>query len=103
MLGSSACEGRGIPLHPSSNWNKVKSQTTNEPRSNPPAGEDSMANDEIPRRHFLVGAGAAAAALAPTAVPAPAEAQQKSQTPAGASGPEGYFTLTAPEAAFFSA
>ena len=61
-----------------------------------------MAEDAIPRRHFLVGAGAAAAALTPT-VSTPADAQPKPAATAGASGPEGYLTLTAPEAAFFSA
>ena len=62
-----------------------------------------MAEDAIPRRHFLVGAGAAAAALAPTAVSTSAEAQPKPAAPAAASGPDGYLTLTAPEAAFFAA
>jgi gluconate 2-dehydrogenase gamma chain len=61
-----------------------------------------MAEDAIPRRHFLVGAGAAAAALTPT-VSTPADAQPKPAATTAASGPEGYLTLTAPEAAFFAA
>jgi gluconate 2-dehydrogenase gamma chain len=61
-----------------------------------------MAEDAIPRRHFLVGAGAAAAALTPT-VSTPADAQPKPAATAAASGPEGYLTLTAPEVAFFAA
>jgi gluconate 2-dehydrogenase gamma chain len=62
-------------------------------------------NNPIARRNFLLGAGTAVAAgLAP---PAPAEAQQQSG-PAQASPPptandEGFLTLTATEAAFFSA
>jgi len=65
-----------------------------------------MAEDSIPRRSFLKGAGAAAGAAATVLTghsePAPA------QTPApGAATPpaasEAYLTLTAPEAAFLSA
>ncbi len=62
-----------------------------------------MAENTIPRRHFLAGAGAAAAALAPT-VSTHAEAassQPAAAPPAGS--PEGYLTLTATEAAFLSA
>jgi gluconate 2-dehydrogenase gamma chain len=67
---------------------------------------DKTTDDKSPiaRRNFLMGAGTAVAAgLTPAA---PAEAQQpKAATPAApaASGPEGYLTLTAPEAAFFAA
>jgi gluconate 2-dehydrogenase gamma chain len=68
---------------------------------------DKTADDKSPiaRRNFLMGAGTAVAAgLAPAAR---AEAQQPKAAPAAAApapgGPEGYLTLTAPEAAFFSA
>jgi gluconate 2-dehydrogenase gamma chain len=68
---------------------------------------DKTADDKSPiaRRNFLMGAGTAVAAgLAPAAR---AEAQQPKAAPGAAasapSGPEGYLTLTAPEAAFFSA
>jgi gluconate 2-dehydrogenase gamma chain len=68
-----------------------------------------MANDTIPRRSFLKGAGAASAAVA-TALTTPAE-QAAAQTPgapvaAPAAPPatsEAYLTLTATEAAFLSA
>jgi gluconate 2-dehydrogenase gamma chain len=65
-----------------------------------------MADDTIPRRNFLKGAGAAGAAVA-TALTTPADqalAQAQSvpaAAPAAAS--EAYLTLTATEAAFFSA
>jgi gluconate 2-dehydrogenase gamma chain len=66
-----------------------------------------VTEDAIPRRRFLVGAGAAAAALAPT-LPQQAEAQtQLPQAPAPATAantdPEALLTLTAGEAAFFTA
>ena len=62
-------------------------------------------NNPIARRNFLLGAGTAVAAgLAP---PAPAEAQQQSgpaqAAPPQAANDEGFLTLTATEAAFFSA
>ena len=50
----------------------------------------------------MVGAGATAAALTPT-VSTPADAQPKPAASTAASGPEGYLTLTATEAAFFAA
>jgi gluconate 2-dehydrogenase gamma chain len=68
-----------------------------------------MADDTIPRRSFLKGAGAASAAVA-TALAAPAEpaAAQTPGVPVAASAPavaasEVYLTLTATEAAFLSA
>jgi gluconate 2-dehydrogenase gamma chain len=70
-----------------------------------------VTEDAIPRRRFLVGAGAAgtavAAALAPT-LPQQAEAQtQAPQTPTPATAantdPDTLLTLTATEAAFFTA
>jgi gluconate 2-dehydrogenase gamma chain len=62
-------------------------------------------NNPIARRNFLLGAGTAVAAgLAP---PAPAEAQQQARlaqaSPPQAANDEGFLTLTATEAAFFSA
>ncbi len=72
-----------------------------------------MADDTIPRRSFLKGAGAASAAVA-TALTTPAE-QAAAQTPgaavaaapaapaAPAATSEAYLTLTATEAAFLSA
>jgi gluconate 2-dehydrogenase gamma chain len=72
-----------------------------------------MADDTIPRRSFLKGAGAASAAVA-TALTTPAEPAQ-AQTPgaavaaapaapaAPAAASEAYLTLTATEAAFLSA
>jgi len=66
-----------------------------------------MADDTIPRRSFLKGAGAAGAAVA-TALTTPAE-QAAAQTPVAAVAPapaatsEAYLTLTATEAAFLSA
>ncbi len=64
-----------------------------------------MADDSIPRRDFLKGAGAAGAAAATvfTAHPELAQAQvTTTRTPAAAAG-EAYLTLTATEAAFLSA
>ena len=68
-----------------------------------------MADDTIPRRSFLKGAGAASAAVA-TALTTPAE-PARAQTPgatvaapaAPAATSEAYLTLTATEAAFLSA
>jgi gluconate 2-dehydrogenase gamma chain len=60
-----------------------------------------MANDTIPRRDFLTGAGAAGAgvaALASSAPAAKAEAAPASEAPA-----ESWLVLTADETAFFSA
>jgi gluconate 2-dehydrogenase gamma chain len=72
-----------------------------------------MADDSIPRRSFLKGAGAAGAAAATvlTGHSEPAQAQVPTQAPAQASTPaaapavtnEAYLTLTATEAAFLSA
>jgi gluconate 2-dehydrogenase gamma chain len=67
-----------------------------------------MADDTIPRRSFLKGAGAAGAAVA-TALTTPADqaiAQAPAQpvpAPAPAAASEAYLTLTATEAAFLSA
>jgi gluconate 2-dehydrogenase gamma chain len=67
-----------------------------------------MADDTIPRRSFLKGAGAAGAAVA-TALTTPADqaiAQAPAQpvpAPAPATASEAYLTLTATEAAFLSA
>ncbi len=64
-----------------------------------------MADQDVPRRDFLKGGALAATALTAGALPRPAEAQ----TGAGAQGgstpppPEPLLTLTADEAAFFSA
>jgi gluconate 2-dehydrogenase gamma chain len=68
-----------------------------------------MADDTIPRRSFLKGAGAASAAVA-TALTTPAE-QAAAQTPGAAvaapaasqAASDAYLTLTATEAAFLSA
>src|SRR5712692_1201117 len=61
-------------------------------------------NNPIPRRSFLVGAGTAVAASLTPAQPAQAEQAKPAAAPAAsASEPEAYVTLTAPEAAFFSA
>jgi gluconate 2-dehydrogenase gamma chain len=65
-----------------------------------------MADDTIPRRSFLKGAGAASAAVA-TALTTPSE-QASAQTPGAAvatapAASEAYLTLTATEAAFLSA
>ena len=71
-----------------------------------------MAEDAIPRRSFLKGAGAAGAAAATVltgtseAAQAQVPAQVPSQVPAQAAAPatgEAYLTLTATEAAFLSA
>jgi gluconate 2-dehydrogenase gamma chain len=63
-----------------------------------------MADDTLPRRSFLKGAGAAGAAVA-TALTAPTDqAQAQPQpVPAPAAASEAYLTLTATEAAFLSA
>jgi gluconate 2-dehydrogenase gamma chain len=68
-----------------------------------------MADDTIPRRNFLKGAGAAGAAVA-TALTTPAEPAQAQvpapSVPGSAAAPaagEAYLTLTATEAAFLSA
>ncbi|HTY65223.1 MAG TPA: gluconate 2-dehydrogenase subunit 3 family protein [Alphaproteobacteria bacterium] len=69
-----------------------------------------MANEAIPRRRFLAGAGAAGTAVAAAltgelAAPEAAEAAKKAKTaaPAKAPAPEPLLTLTATEAAFISA
>ena len=69
-----------------------------------------MANEAIPRRRFLAGAGAAGTAVAAAltgelAAPAAAEAAKKAKTAAPAKAPasEPLLTLTATEAAFISA
>src|SRR5947209_6243571 len=69
----------------------------------PSMEEGPMADEQLPRRRFLLNAGSAAVAagLAPAL---PAQAQQPAATTAApAPEPESYLTLTAVEAAFFSA
>src|SRR5258708_34460447 len=68
--------------------------------------EDDMAEDAIPRRGFLKGAGAAGAAAATVlgGRPEPARAQTPvAEAAAETTASEAYLTLTAIEAAFFSA
>jgi gluconate 2-dehydrogenase gamma chain len=60
-----------------------------------------MANDTIPRRGFLTGAGAAGAGAAALAAALPAAGA--AQTKAGDAPAEAWLVLTAEEAAFFSA
>jgi len=60
-----------------------------------------MAEDSIPRRSFLKGAGAAGAAAATVMTGQPAPARAETTVPSAAS--EAYLTLTATEAAFLSA
>jgi gluconate 2-dehydrogenase gamma chain len=67
-----------------------------------------MADETLPRRKFLLGAGLAGAGVAAglTGVPAPAEAQTAppaAPKPAAGAEPESFLTLTATEAAFMSA
>ena len=65
-----------------------------------------MADQEVPRRSFLKGAGAAgtlAATALAGAMPRAAEAQPAPAQPAAEPAPEPLLTLTADEAAFFSA
>jgi gluconate 2-dehydrogenase gamma chain len=65
-----------------------------------------MADNKVPRRSFLKGAGAAgtiAATALTGALPRPAEAQPAPAAPPQAPQPEPLLTLTATEAAFFSA
>ena len=65
-----------------------------------------MAEDAIPRRGFLKGAGAAGAAAATVLTGRPKPAQAQTPAPSAAAEPaasEVYLTLTATEAAFLSA
>jgi gluconate 2-dehydrogenase gamma chain len=64
-----------------------------------------MAEDSIPRRSFLKGAGAAGAAAATVlnGQPAPAQAETTAPGAAPSTASEFYLTLTATEAAFLSA
>ena len=65
-----------------------------------------MANETIPRRGFLAGAGAGAASVAALTTGLPATAAEPSASPAAqatASPPETWLVLTAEEAAFFAA
>jgi gluconate 2-dehydrogenase gamma chain len=64
-----------------------------------------MAEDSIPRRSFLKGAGAAGAAAATvmTGQPAPAQAETPAPNAAASAASDAYLTLTATEAAFLSA
>jgi len=67
-------------------------------------GEALMADDSLPRRRFLLGAGLAGTAMA-AGIAEPLEAQQPAPPPAAASPqePEPFVTLTALEAAFIVA
>jgi gluconate 2-dehydrogenase gamma chain len=68
--------------------------------------EDDMAEDSIPRRDFLKGAGAAGAAAATVLTGQSEPVQAQAPAPSVAAPPAGsdvYLTLTATEAAFFSA
>src|SRR6185437_1291095 len=73
------------------------------------AGEGAMADETIPRRQFLKGAGAAGTAVAAVLGPAAAPiAEAQPQPAAAASGaasnaPEIWLTLNPTEAAFISA
>src|SRR5216683_4858105 len=64
-----------------------------------------MADEIIPRRKFLLGAGLAGTAVAAGLSPEQAPAQQPKDAPAAAAPPEPepFVTLTAPEAAFIVA
>ena len=63
-----------------------------------------MADKDVPRRDFLKGGALAATALGAGALPRPAEAQAIRSEPAPPpAAPEPLLTLTADEAAFFSA
>src|SRR5712672_4628759 len=64
-----------------------------------------MADETLPRRKFLLGAGLAGAGVAAglTGVPAAADAQTPPAAPKPAAEPESFLTLTASEAAFMSA
>jgi gluconate 2-dehydrogenase gamma chain len=67
--------------------------------------EDTMVDDALPRRRFLLGAGLAGATVASglAGTAAPAEAQAPAAAPAANPEPETYLTLTATEVAFLSA
>src|SRR5216683_1514992 len=69
-------------------------------------GEALMADDSLPRRRFLLGAGLAGTAIA-AGIAEPAEAQQPAPAASAAQPssqePEPFVTLTAPEAAFIVA
>src|SRR5260370_25486554 len=68
--------------------------------------EDDMAEDAIPRRGFLKGAGAAGAAAATVLAGHSGPAQAQTPVQSAATQPtvsEAYLTLTANEAAFLSA
>ena len=65
-----------------------------------------MANETIPRRGFLAGAGAGAASVAALTTGLPATAAEPSPSPAAqapVSPPDTWLVLTAEEAAFYSA
>jgi gluconate 2-dehydrogenase gamma chain len=72
-------------------------------RGNAPVREEAMADESIPRRRFLQGAGAAATALSTTltAEAQPAPAAERAAAPQA--GNEPLLTLTATEAAFLGA
>jgi gluconate 2-dehydrogenase gamma chain len=63
-------------------------------------GEDTMTDETLPRRRFLLGAGTAVAAGLASPVPTPAEAQAPAPS---AAEPEPLLTLTASEHAFIVA
>jgi gluconate 2-dehydrogenase gamma chain len=72
-------------------------------RGNAPVREEAMADESIPRRRFLQGAGAVATALSTTltAEAQPAPAAERAAAPQA--GNEPLLTLTATEAAFLGA
>src|SRR6266849_6504212 len=78
----------------------TSNKTSNE---RPPNDNTSDDNNPIARRNFLLGAGTAVAAGLAQGAPAQAQQPKPAAAPAAASEPEGYLTLTAPEAAFLSA
>src|SRR5262249_59059526 len=79
----------------------------------PRLGRNTMVDETLPRRQFLLGAGLAGATVATglAGAPAPAAAQTPAVAvpaaaaphPAASSEPETYLALTATEAAFLSA
>jgi len=62
-----------------------------------------MADDTIPRRGFLAGAGAASASVAALTTGLPAAAAPEAAATVPASAPDTWLVLTAEEVAFFSA
>src|SRR5216684_5575043 len=81
-------------------FSMTSNKTSNE---RPPNDNTSDDNNPIARRNFLLGAGTAVAAGLAQGAPAQAQQPKPATAPPAASEPEAYVTLTAPEAAFFSA